>query len=66
LMKRILPGKIDGMVRAPPSKSMMQRAVAASALANGTSRITNLSDCDDALASISCGRELGAKLARSF
>ena len=64
MMRRISPGKIDGMVRAPSSKSMMQRAVAAAALAKGTSRITNLSDCDDALASIACARRLGAKIAR--
>ncbi len=61
-MKSVLPGKIDGRVRAPASKSMMIRAVAAAALAKGKSTVKNPSDCDDAKAAIGCARALGAEV----
>ena len=60
LMKQVLPGKVEGCLQAPPSKSMAQRAVAAAALADGTSEIMNCPDCDDTLAAIECARALGA------
>jgi len=59
-MKQALPGKIEGSLQAPPSKSMAQRAVAAAAMAEGVSEIANYPDCDDALAAIECARALGA------
>ena len=59
-MRRISPGKIEGLLQAPSSKSMAQRAVAAAALAEGISEIGNYPDCDDALAAIECARALGA------
>ncbi len=61
-MKLILPAKVKGKVRAPPSKSMAQRAIAIAALAKGTSTIRNMPDCDDALAALSCARALGVKV----
>ncbi len=61
-MKLIWPAKINGKIRAPPSKSMAQRAIAIAALANGASTISNMPECDDALAAISCARALGAKV----
>lgn len=61
-MKSVLPGKIEGRTRAPASKSMMIRAVAAAALARGKSIMRNPSDCDDAKAAIGCAKALGAKV----
>ncbi|MFA5106555.1 MAG: 3-phosphoshikimate 1-carboxyvinyltransferase [Candidatus Micrarchaeia archaeon] len=63
-MKKIQPGAIGGTVAAPASKSMMQRAVAAAALAGGKSIISNPSDCDDAKASIGCAQALGARVSK--
>lgn len=59
-MKRITPSKVRGRVAAPPSKSMMGRALAAASLAEGRTVITNPSFCDDALAIIGVIRALGA------
>ncbi|MEM2137625.1 MAG: 3-phosphoshikimate 1-carboxyvinyltransferase [Candidatus Anstonellaceae archaeon] len=58
-----MKSEIDGSVKAPASKSMMIRAVAAAALAEGKSTITNPSLCEDGLAAIACARELGARIA---
>ena len=41
---------------------MAQRAVAAAALAEGTSEIMNYPNCDDALAAIGCAKALGAEI----
>jgi len=64
-MKSVTPSKIDGAVDAPPSKSMMQRAVIAAALAEGETRIANATFCDDALAALRVVETLGAKVERS-
>jgi len=61
---RLKPSGISGEVDAPPSKSMMQRATIAAALAEGESLITNPSLCDDALATLSVVDTLGAQVAR--
>lgn len=58
----IKPSKIDGRVEAPPSKSMMLRAVAAAGLASGRSRILNPSFCDDAQAALGIVEMLGADI----
>ncbi len=63
-MKRIKPGAAEGQIIAPPSKSMMQRAIIASALADGESLITNPTFCDDAMAAIGVIEVLGAQVAR--
>lgn len=63
-MKQVKPSEIGGEVRAPPSKSLMQRAVAAAALSAGESSIGNPSFCDDALAALSCAKALGASVRR--
>lgn len=49
-------------MRAPPSKSMMQRAVILASLAEGESLITNPTYCDDALATMRVVETLGAKV----
>lgn len=59
-MKHITPSTVKGQVTAPPSKSMMGRALAAAYLAEGGTVITNPSFCDDALAIMGVIRTLGA------
>ncbi len=61
-MKLIKPSKINGSVEARPSKSLMQRAVAASMLAEGISAIRNPSFCDDSLAALGIAKKFGAKI----
>jgi 3-phosphoshikimate 1-carboxyvinyltransferase len=64
-MKYTMPSKIHGSAIAPASKSMMQRAVIAAALAQGKSLISNPTYCDDALAAISCAKKLGARVRKA-
>lgn len=59
---RVGPSKIEGEIKAQPSKSIMQRAVAIAALAEGTTTITNPSFCDDSLAAIEIARAMGATI----
>jgi len=54
------PSVLKGELRAPASKSMTQRAIAASLLADGQSIIHNPSYCDDSLAAMSIAVGLGA------
>jgi len=62
-MERIVePSSIEGQIKAPASKSMTQRAIAAALLADGQSIIYNPSYCDDSLAAMSIACGLGAKV----
>jgi 3-phosphoshikimate 1-carboxyvinyltransferase len=62
-MERIVvPSSVKGTVRAPASKSMSQRAIAAAVLADGESTIVNPSYCDDSLAALSIAVGLGARV----
>jgi 3-phosphoshikimate 1-carboxyvinyltransferase len=62
-MERYLePSAIKGEVKAPASKSMTQRAIAAALLADGQSVIHNPSYCDDSLAAMSIAVGLGARV----
>jgi 3-phosphoshikimate 1-carboxyvinyltransferase len=56
------PSEIKGSVKAPSSKSVTQRAIAAALLADGQSIIRNPSYCDDSLAAMSIAVGLGAKV----
>lgn len=56
----VYPSKLSGTVKAPPSKSMMQRTIAAAMLSRGKCVIGNPSYCDDSLAAISIITGLGA------
>jgi 3-phosphoshikimate 1-carboxyvinyltransferase len=56
------PSAIKGTVKAPASKSMTQRAIAAALLADGQSIIQNPSYCDDSLAAMSIAVGLGARV----
>ena len=56
------PSVLEGKVKAPASKSMTQRAIAAAILSNGESIIHNPSYCDDSLAAMSIAIGLGARV----
>ena len=56
------PSGIKGKIKAPASKSMTQRAIAAALLADGLSIIHNPSYCDDSLAAMSIAVGLGARV----
>lgn len=56
------PSTLKGTVKAPSSKSMTQRAIAAAMLADGPSIIHNPSYCDDSLAAMSIAVGLGARI----
>jgi 3-phosphoshikimate 1-carboxyvinyltransferase len=56
------PSAIKGIIKAPASKSITQRAIAASLLADGQSIIHNPSYCDDSLAAMSIAVGLGARV----
>lgn len=61
-MRFIKPGPVDGVCRAPSSKSEMQRAIAAAALARGRSEILSFSLCADSRAALSAVAALGASV----
>jgi 3-phosphoshikimate 1-carboxyvinyltransferase len=62
-MERYLePSALKGNIKAPSSKSMTQRAIAAALLADGQSIIYNPSYCDDSLAAMSMAVGLGARV----
>lgn len=63
-MKWIKPSIISGSIKAPASKSMMQRAIAAALLAEGTTTILNPTYCNDSLAALRVIEALGAKVTR--
>jgi 3-phosphoshikimate 1-carboxyvinyltransferase len=60
--RSVEPSYVSGQVKAPPSKSMTQRAIAAAILADGQSQILNPSYCDDSLAAMSIAVSLGARV----
>lgn len=60
LMKEIKPSNVNGIVRIPASKSIIQRAIAAAMLSHGTSVIHNPSTCDDCLAALNIAKQMGA------
>lgn len=59
---RITPAKLRGEVTVPPSKSVAHRMIIGAALAEGTSKITNLYPSVDITATMDCMRALGAKI----
>ena len=60
--RTIAPSNINGTLKAPASKSMTQRAIAAALLAAGETTIINPSYCDDSLAAMSIAEGLGARV----
>jgi len=62
-MKKVIqPGKRFGTIAIPASKSDGQRALLASALAKGESKLINLGESKDELAMLSAIKNLGAKV----
>lgn len=61
----VYPSSITGVIRANPSKSAMQRAVAAALLAQGKSKIYNPSPSDDCVAALEVVKKLGAKVRKN-
>jgi len=60
-IKRVFPSVIRGIIYAPPSKSITQRAVIMAMLAKGESVIKNPSLSDDSIAAIDLVSKLGVK-----
>ncbi len=58
------PALLKGRITAPPSKSMAHRAVLCAALADGTSRLTNLDISQDIDATLKAAAQLGATVTR--
>jgi len=58
------PSHPHGHVNAPPSKSQSHRALICAAAAEGFSRLYDLSDCEDCLATENALRALGAEIRR--
>ena len=59
---KIQPSVASGEIYAPPSKSCAHRLLICSALAKGKSVIDNIGTNDDIVATISCLKQLGAKI----
>jgi 3-phosphoshikimate 1-carboxyvinyltransferase len=65
MKKFVAPSRIEGQVQAPPSKSLMLRAVAAAVLTEGRAvSIDNPSYCADATAALAVAEGLGAAVRR--
>lgn len=62
MQKIINPSIINGSLPAPASKSMMQRAIAAAILANGTSVLRNYTPCNDSDSALRIARDLGCEV----
>lgn len=56
----VSPGKVNGNILIPPSKSLTQRAFAGALLHQGTTRIFNCGTSDDETAALDIIRQLGA------
>ncbi|MGF6906198.1 3-phosphoshikimate 1-carboxyvinyltransferase [Fusobacterium sp. PH5-44] len=59
---KIYPSTPKGRVKIPPSKSMAHRGIICAALANGTSKISNIDYSEDILATINGLISLGAEI----
>ena len=64
MQRSISPAEVGGGLRAPSSKSSMQRAVACAALAKGRSALRNPSFSADSLAALGVVEALGAQVER--
>jgi 3-phosphoshikimate 1-carboxyvinyltransferase len=63
LLKRITPPKqVTGEIAVPGDKSISHRAIILNSLAQGNSRISNLSTGKDCLSTINCLRVLGTRI----
>ncbi len=62
MLVNIKPGRAEGRMKAPPSKSMAHRLILCAGLSPGISRISNVDMSEDILATIDCLRALGASI----
>ncbi len=66
-MKRLIsPSIVDGTIKAPPSKSAAQRAIAIASLTKGESEIINPGSSDDVKAAINVCKNLGLQVNETF
>lgn len=63
-MRSISPGKIEGTIAAPHSKSVFQRAIAAALLARGRSVLNASHLCDDDESALRAAQAMGAQVTR--
>ena len=56
--------KVEGIIKAPPSKSYSHRAVIIASLSKGTSKLYDILYSEDVLASINACKSLGAKITK--
>ena len=61
MIAEIKPGKVKGIISAPPSKSMAHRLLICAALADGESIIEGISGSEDIKATLDCLSAMGAK-----
>ncbi len=61
---KIIPRKLEGEVKIPPSKSMAHRSIICSALAKGISEISNIDYSNDIIATIKAMESLGTKFTK--
>ena len=65
MIVEILPSILKGKIFVPPSKSVSHRALICASLADGTSTIKNLLDCEDTDATINVLTALGAEFQKN-
>ncbi len=65
MIKEVFPSEIKGVVKAPASKSVAQRAIALASLARGISNVYHVGSSADVRAAMGVCRELGAEIAES-
>ncbi|WP_295940183.1 3-phosphoshikimate 1-carboxyvinyltransferase [uncultured Alistipes sp.] len=63
--KTVPPGRVEGTLTPPCSKSYAQRALAVSLLCEGTSVLRNIEFCDDTLSALRCIEMLGARVQKT-
>ena len=61
---KLVPSKLKGEVKIPPSKSMAHRAIICAALSDGLCIIENIDYSDDIIATIAAMNSLGATIVK--
>lgn len=62
--RTVRPGRVEGTLTPPCSKSYAQRALAAALLAEGETVLRNIEFCDDTRSAMHCIETLGAEVRR--
>lgn len=62
MIVELMPAKLSGKVKIPPSKSVAHRLIISAALAKGTSVISNIYPSKDIIATIEAMKALGAEI----